>query len=188
MGWGGGGAARKRVGQKKNWQASPRGEWTPANNLASPPPRSLPPQQSADSCTSGFILSWETYSKWNLTQWPKISNRPKPSTVTRRGQPTGHTVRPLHSKSPKLLHHFKSPELGLPRWPRVKKLACSTGNDGSIPGQETKIPCVVEQQNLHATTRIRALQWKIPHDMAKITWTQCSQIDKYLKNKIKALS
>ena len=59
----------------------------------------------------------------------------------------------------------------------VKNLPCNAGDMGSIPGQGTKIPDVLEQLSPGTTTsdrrchnwRVRAQQQKISHDSGKIT-------------------
>ena len=57
----------------------------------------------------------------------------------------------------------------------VKTLPCNTGDEGSIPGQGTKIPHALEQLSLHATTRDSLctttkephVATKIPHSASK---------------------
>ena len=61
MGWGGGEAARKSWSEEELTGMSQR-RVNSCQHLASPPPNSLPPQQSANACTSGFISSSETYA------------------------------------------------------------------------------------------------------------------------------
>ena len=56
-----------------------------------------------------------------------------------------------------LLQSFKNGNQGTPLWdfpgPVVKNLPCSSGNTGSIPGQETKIPQAAKQVSSRAATR-----------------------------------
>ena len=118
--------------------------------LASPLPSSLPPQQSANACTSGFISSSETYANEILLSDPRYPTDQGQALWQGGGSLQAIQLDPSTQKAPSSCR----PELGLPWWSRAKKLACSTGNAGSIPGQGTKIPCVVEQQSLHATARV----------------------------------
>ena len=71
----------------------------------------------------------------------------------------------------------------------VARIPCTAGDQGSIPGRGTKIPCAVEQQAHTATfepkrqyERVYVPYWKIPRSATKIpraaTKTRCSQISK----------
>ena len=63
----------------------------------------------------------------------------------------------------------------------VKDLPSKAGDAGSIPGQETKIPHAAEQLGLGAiTSEPKSCNERSCKTQLK---TQCSQTNKYLKNK-----